>query len=62
MPREQRTAAIKWPKRPRVTGSRLPDELVVRAKHYAIDHGKTLGELIREAVEEYLAKQAKKQG
>jgi hypothetical protein len=45
-----------WPKRPPVTGIRLPDDLIIEAKHRALDERKTLRELVEGALREYLRK------
>jgi len=55
MPR-QRSVDSKWPRRAPTTGVRLPEELVLRAKHRALDEKKTLGELIAQALKDYLTK------
>lgn len=54
MPRE-RDAQRKWPRRPPTTGIRLPEELVVKAKHRAIDERTTMGKLIEKALRAYLS-------
>lgn len=55
MPREKESTR-KWPQRPPNTGVRLPKELVVRAKHRALDESLTLRELIQKALETYLSR------
>jgi len=50
------TPEPKWPKRPPVTGIRLPDDLIIEAKHRALDERKTLRELVEGALREYLRK------
>jgi len=46
----------KWPNRPPVTGIRLPDELIIEAKHCALDQRKTLREIVEIALREYVRK------
>lgn len=45
-----RTAPVRGP----VTGVRLPKELVIKAKHRALDEQKTLRDVVEAAIEEYL--------
>ncbi len=56
MQNQRSTTPSKWPKRPPLTGVRLPRELVLRAKHRALDDGKTLARLVEEALKEYLSR------
>ena len=51
----ERLAQTKWPRRPPLTGVRLPPELVVRAKHRALDEKLTLRELVERAIRDYLS-------
>jgi len=56
MATRERALSPKWPKQPRSTGVRLPDELVLRGKHRALDEKITFRELVERALREYLAK------
>jgi len=49
-------AESKWPKRPATTGMRLPDEVVVAVKHYAIDNRTTVGEVVTGLLREMLTR------
>ena len=43
-------------------GIYLPDELYKHLRHMAIDEGKTATALVRELIEEHLAKKGKRKG
>jgi len=50
----------KWPVRPPTTGMRLSDDLVLWAKHRALDERTSLGKLIERLLREYRAKVERK--
>jgi len=56
MAKDATQSAPKWPKRPHQTTVRLPEELELRAKHYAVDHRMPFGKLVEEALKHYLTK------
>jgi hypothetical protein len=56
MPSKKPAPEPKWPKRAPVTGIRLPSDLILEAKHKALDERKTLRELVEAALREYVRK------
>jgi hypothetical protein len=56
MPTKKSAPEPRWPKRAPVTGIRLPSDLILEAKHKALDEGRTLRDLVELAIREYVRK------
>ncbi len=54
-PKQSAPRPRKAPPRSKVTGVRLPEELVLQAKYRALDERRTLREVVTQAIKDYLA-------